>query len=272
MKKYHIGFNANFDDDYCEKTDVTMQVTLAEPKKSVVQVYFPSRGLNLAYYNDSFDLKVGDLVYVDGKLEGLRGQVTGVNYSFKIKLSDYKRVVAVVDTDVKGDLYFAGSHLVTFSENTIPFEKVKTWFKAPEAEEEYVSSNDDTNKFPLDNLTEMDISTDAADMGRDYYMENRVSYICIDGTHGYAVVEGRGVHEIEFRYDDGEISNLICSCFCGYACKHEFAVMLQLRETLEFITKNYENEYKDYFAAVSKSSFMNIIMNKKESGKISFGV
>ena len=29
---------------------------------------------------------------------GLRGRVTAVNYSFKIKLSDYKRVVAVADT------------------------------------------------------------------------------------------------------------------------------------------------------------------------------
>ena len=68
--------------------DTTMLIAI-EPKKSVVQVYFPSRGMNLAYYNDSFDLKVGDLVYVDGKLEGHRGQVTEVNYSFKIKLSDY---------------------------------------------------------------------------------------------------------------------------------------------------------------------------------------
>lgn len=47
-----------------------------------------------AYYNDSFDLKVGDFVYVEGKLEGYRGQVTEVNYSFKIKPSDYKKVIA----------------------------------------------------------------------------------------------------------------------------------------------------------------------------------
>ena len=27
----------------------------------------------LAYYNDRFDLHVGDIVFVDGRLEGLRG-------------------------------------------------------------------------------------------------------------------------------------------------------------------------------------------------------
>ena len=42
------------------------------------------------------------MVYVDGKLEGQRGRVVEVSYTFKIKLSDYKRVIAVVDTNVSG--------------------------------------------------------------------------------------------------------------------------------------------------------------------------
>ena len=272
MKKYPIGFNTRIKEE--TELNIPMEVCqgVIEPKKSVVQVYFPSRGMNLAYYNDSFDLKVGDLVYVDGKLEGHRGQVTEVNYSFKIKLSDYKKVIAVIDTNVKGDLYFAGSHLVSFDRNTIPFDKVKTWFKAPEGDEEYATSNDSTKKFPLDDLTKMNISHDIADRGHDYYMENKVAYISIDRNHGYAIVEGSEPYEVEFDYYEGEISNLICSCFCSYTCKHEFAAMLQLRETLEFITKNYENERNDYFAAISKNIFMSIIMNKKESGKISLGV
>ena len=101
MKKYSIGFKTKPNEE--PEVNVPMEVCkgVIEPKKSVVQVYFPHRGTGWAYYNDSFDLKVGDLVYVEGKLEGYRGQVTEVNYSFKIKLSDYKKVVAVIDTDVK---------------------------------------------------------------------------------------------------------------------------------------------------------------------------
>ena len=54
--------------------------------------------MTLSYYNDLFDLHRGDLVFVVGKLEGLRGIVVDVSYNFKIKLSDYKRVIAVADT------------------------------------------------------------------------------------------------------------------------------------------------------------------------------
>lgn len=272
MKKHPIGFNTRIDNE--PEINVPMEVCkgVIEPKKSVVQVYFSHRGMGWAYYNDSFDLKVGDFVYVEGKLEGYRGQVTDVNYSFKIKLSEYKKVIAVIDTNVKGDLYLAGSHVVSFDRNAIPFSKVLTWFKAPENEEDYVCGNDDSNRFPLDDLSKMKISHDAADRGHDYYMENRVAFVELDGDCGYAIVEGCENYEIEFNYNDGEISNLKCSCFCCGACKHEFAAMLQLKETLELITKNYENEYNDYFAIISKGVFMNTVMNKKVSGKISLGI
>ena len=34
------------------------------PRKSLVQVRFPGKGIALTYYNDQFDLKPGDRVYV----------------------------------------------------------------------------------------------------------------------------------------------------------------------------------------------------------------
>ncbi len=272
MKKYSIGFNTRVNKEPEINIPTKMCEGVVEPKKSVVQVYFPHRGMGWAYYNDSFDLKIGDFVYVEGKLEGYRGQVTEVNYSFKIKLSDYKKVIAVIDTNVKGDFYLAGSHVVSFDKNAIPYSKVLTWFKAPENDEEYVSGNDDAFRFPLDDLSKMKISHDAADRGHDYYMENRVCFVEIDGTRGHAIVEGSENYEIEFDYIDGEISNLKCSCFCSGACKHEFAAMLQLKETLDLITENYEDEYNGYFAIISKGVFMNTVVNKKVSGKISLGV
>ena len=106
MKKYPIGFNTRINKEPENQTPVTTYQETVHPKKSIVQVYFPHRGMGWAYYNDSFDLKVGDFVYVEGKLEGYRGQVTEVNYSFKIKLSDYKKVVAVIDTNVNLKIRF----------------------------------------------------------------------------------------------------------------------------------------------------------------------
>ena len=132
---YKIGFT-DFMEEY-RKTTEEERFGCPEiaPRKSVVCVYFPSRNMKLSYYNDSFDLKRGDLVFVEGKLEGLRGRVVDVTYNFKIKLSDYKRVISVADTNVRGEFFFAGSHFVTFDRSTLPYDKVVTWFKAPEKED-----------------------------------------------------------------------------------------------------------------------------------------
>lgn len=269
MKKYPIGFNTKSKEKTYTDTAIASLSETKEPRKSVVRVYFPHRDTGWMYYNDRFDLKVGDFVYVEGKLEGYRGRVTEVNYSFKIKLSDYKKVVAVIDTDVTGDLYLAGTHVVSFDKKAIPFSKVLAWFKAPESDDEYVSGNDDTTCFSIDDLSKIKIPHDAAERGYDYYTENRIGFVEVDGTQVHAVAEGSEIYEIEFNYTDGEISNLKCSCFCGGICKHEFAALLQLKETLDIITEFYQDEYNGYFAAISQDILMNTVTNKKVFGKIS---
>lgn len=264
---FKIGFSAEHPESKPTASAYTAPHRAA-PRKSVVQVCFAGRNTTLAYYNDRFDLHRGDMVYVDGKLEGLRGRVTEVNYNFKIKVSDYKRVIAVVDTNVSGRFFMAGSHFVSFDREALPVEQAMTWFKAPAKEDdEFVSGSDDT-VFRLDDLGGMNVSTAIAERGHDYYLENRVRYISINGSRGYAIVEGRENYEVEFEYRDGEIGGLVCSCFCGYNCKHEFAAMLQLRETLAFIETHYADEYErtDYFAAVSKGTLFAFAIDGRETG------
>ena len=246
----------------------TVPQQTAAPRKSVVQVHFDERNRTLAYYNDRFDLHCGDMVYVDGKLEGVRGRVVEVNYNFKIKLSEYKRVIAVADTTVHGRFFTAGSHFVTFDRKVLPVGKAATWFFAPKKEEdEYASGSDDTT-FCLDDLSGMNVSEGIAERGRDYYIENKVRYITIDGVKGDAIVEGTTPYEVNFEYRNGEINGLTCSCFCGGNCKHEFAAMLQLRETLELIEKHYADEYKrtGYFAAVNQSTLFAFAISGKDTG------
>ena len=265
---FKIGFAADTGEKKPAGVTYTAQQVQAAPRKSVVQVYFADRNMTLAYYNDQFDLHRGDMVYVDGKLEGKRGRVTEVNYNFKIKISDYKRVIAVVDTTVNGQFFMAGSHFVTFDREALPISKAVTWFKAPAKEDdEFVSGSDDT-AFRLDDLAGMKVSAVIAERGHDYYMENKVRYISIDGTKGYAIVEGSEAYEVEFEYRNGEISGLICSCFCSYNCKHEFAAMLQLKETLELIGKHYEDEYErtGYFAAINKGTLFAFAIDGKDTG------
>ena len=238
------------------------------PRKSLVQIRFPGKGMALTYYNDQFDLKIGDRVYVEGKLEGLLGRVMEINYNFKIKISDYKKVIAVVDIDVSGQFYMAGSHFVSFDSAALPVEKIKLWFKAPEKEEDEVISSSDDSSFLLADLNDMNISGTIAERGHEYYLENRVSYLCLDGTKGFAIVEGSKSYFVEFRYENGAISHLICDCPCAYTCKHEFATMLQLRETLVLIEKHYGTEYRhsDYFAAITKGTLFTFAIDTKETG------
>lgn len=90
----------------------------------------------------------------------------------------------------------------------------------------------------------------------------------MDEIKGYAIVEGSESYEVEFEYRNGEIGQLICSCFCSYNCKHEFAAMLQLKETLELIGKNYADEYErtGYFAAINKGTLFAFAIDGKDTG------
>ncbi len=264
---FKIGFAAEQPQAKNESTYIAPQRTTA-PRKSVVQIHFPDRGTTLAYYNDLFDLRRGDIVFVDGKLEGLRGRVVDVNYNFKIKISEYKRVIAVADTEVHGQFHMAGSHFVTFDPAALPGSKVATWYMAPPKEEDEYASGTDDSSFRLDDLKGFKVSEAIAERGHDYYIGNKVVYISIDGNKGYAIVEGSSPYEVEFNYSDGEISGLVCSCFCSYNCKHEVAAMLQLRETMELIEKNYAAQFKEsgYFAAVSKGVLFGIAIDGKDTG------
>ena len=256
-----LGQKTGFTPDcLCEKTIV--------PRKSLVQVRFPGKGMALTYFNDLFELKVGDRVYVDGKMEGLLGRVTEITYNFKIKLSDYRKVIAVADTDVHGQFHMAGSHFVCFDPAVLPVSQIVLWFKAPQKEGEDVVVSTDDESFHLDDLTGMKVTQVIAERGHDYYLENRVRYICLDHSKGIAIVEGTENYLVEFDYHNGEISHLICECPCGYTCKHAFAAMLQLKETLDLIAKHYAKEYtqSNYFAAICKSTLFSFAVDGKETG------
>lgn len=269
---FKIGFSAEPErkQNYPDITAPKEYKTKA--KKSVVDVFFPDRHLTCSYYNDMFDLKCGDIVYVDGKLEGLRGRVTNVNYTFKIKLSDYKRVIGVADTEVIGEFHLAGSHFITTDGGALKFEQIITWFKAPSDENEEFVSGEGDEVFNITNLGDMDLDKATADRGYDYFVENKVVYIELDHGKGRAIVLGSKPYEVEFNFANGDISSLVCNCFCTGACKHEFAAMLQLRETLNIIAENYKFiDLDDYLAIVSKVVFFENAIGSKTKGNFTIG-
>ena len=226
-----IGFCGEKNEPGTAAAPGTAAVHTNAPRRSVVQVRFPD-GRSLAYYNDRFDLHPDDLVFVDGKLAGIRGQVTEVNYNFRIRLSDYQKVIAAADREVHGKFYAIGSQFVTFDPDALPVKKVRGWFLPPADEEDFACGSDET-AFPLNDLKGLPITPKVAERGHNYYCENRVAYLSLTGSRGYAIVEGGSPYEVEFEFDNGQISGLTCSCWCSGTCKHEFAVLLLLHELME---------------------------------------
>ena len=120
--------------------------------------------------------------------------------------------------------------------------------------------------FTLDKLGDMKVSLAIWERGMEYYVDNHVRYICVDTGRGKAIVESEHAYEVEFVFADGQIRNLICSCPCGYTCKHEVAAMMQLKETLELIEKHYADRYHGYFVAIVKGDLFRFAIDSKETG------
>lgn len=256
-----IGFYCDDNNEVNENIEtIAVEKPEMKARKSLVSVRFEKNNRVLSYYNDKFDLHKGDIVFVDGKLEGERGFVEEVNYNFKIKLSDYKKVVALADTTVKGEFFFAGDYFISFDESVIPYEKVITWFKPPVVdEEEIVASSEDEEGFLLEkDISELKVPYNVKEKGIDYYLDGRVIYLSVAGNMGKAIVDGTNIYEIDFTYKNGEVSNFICDCYCNYACKHIVAVIMQLKNIVKTIEENYKEQYQDYFSAVTSYELLRL--------------
>ncbi len=264
-----IGFK--FNENTPEREIVVPEIPEVEitPRKCLAEIKFPGVYKPYTYYNELFDLKVGDRVFVDGKLEGTMGVVVNISYNFKIKLSDYKCVIGKADTKVQGKFHFAGSHFVTFDPTALPYEKALTWFKAPEINEEYVSETDGSS-FSLETLDGLNFDEYDLENGKEIYMENGVEYIELNGTKGKAIVVSSKPYLVEFTYKNGQISELYCECYHLTPCKHCFATLLQLRETIKTIEKNYFEQFEKstYFASVLKTQFFTFAVYSKSTGSI----
>lgn len=272
IKKIGFNFIDNNPEREIKVGDIHKSSTNNEtvaPRKCLVEIKFPDIYKPYTYYNDMFNLEIGDRVFVDGKLEGVMGVVVNITYNFKIKLSDYKRVIGKADTNVQGEFHFAGSHFITFDSNALTFGKVITWYKAPENEEEFVNGSDGSS-FPLETLEGLKFDEHDLENGKEIYMENSVEYVELNGTKGRAIVVTSKPYIVEFTYKNGEISELYCECYHLTPCKHCFATLFQLRETLKSIEENYSETYNksNYFATIFKPKFFNFAVNNKTTGSI----
>lgn len=231
-------------------------------RNSVVNVYFSDMNKALPYYNDKFDLKVGDHVFVEGAYEGILGRVTQISYSFKIKADKYKKVISVADTNIHGSFKLLPQYVLTSDREALTYEKFLSWVKPPSDEEYIVSYSDES--FTLDSISHIDIDTIVMKKASSYYNENKVLYLELCDGRVRAIVEGSEIYEVEFLYKDGKIISPLCDCYYLGVCKHIYASVMLFDYLLKEISNKYPNIEKDgYFAAALRSSFMDITANNE---------
>ena len=269
-----LGFRDSEADDIMETMPAEAR-TEEVPVRSLVQVRLSGYG-SLTYYNDRFDLQPGDLVYVSGKLEGRIGRVESVSTRFRIRKSDFEKVIRKLDTSVHGEFAPADGFMVSGDPNVIPPERCRSWVIPPEPPKSrlwYVDPETGTRKGYLESGIDADGTDDEivegdgfelslADLenepdvrkvilerAKGYVKEKRVKYIRMESGAGKAYVLGGNWYEVEFSLNEDEISGLYCDCPYPGLCKHAMAVLLTIRDQLKApaFAEDYAAVENDWF-------------------------
>ena len=229
--------------------------SVSRTRKSLVRVRFPSLGRSFDYYNDQFELKAGDMVYVSGCFVGTVGYVESVNFRFKVNLAKYERVVAHPVIEIHGTYRPVLDKVVSVDADALSPDRFRSWVKAPildnDEPEDYVLG--EGYSFDLDYFSESD-EVDPSILNRavEYCKSGRVRYLCVRDGVGTAFVEGSNWYEINFRFAGGHVSDLYCECPYAALCKHNLAVLITLKALLEKV------DDRD-FVAVDKSYFFRML-------------
>ena len=272
-----LGFRDNNEDDVIESMSAEVKAE-ETPIRSLVRVRLSGYG-PLTYYNDQFDLRPGDLVYVSGKLEGKIGKVESVSTKFRIRKSDYEKVIRKLDTAIRGDFAPADGFMVSGDPAAISPARFRSWVIPPESPKRrmwYVDPETGARKGYLEtgidgggmddeiivgdgfelSLIDLEEAPDVRqlilDRAKDYVKEKQVKYIHTENGAVKAYVLGENWYEVEFSRNGDEISGLYCDCPYPGLCKHAIAVLLSIRDQLKepAFAGNYTAMENDWFWSI----------------------
>lgn len=195
--------------------------------RSLVRVRFEDSDRELTYFNDAFDLKDGDRVFVSGKLAGKAGIVTSVTTKFRIRLSDYERVIALAQTPIRGTYRPVADKMLSYDDCALSPEAFRTWILPPEEPADGPCGEEiygEGYEIPLDDPSDADGVDDAVfERAVEYSFSGKVGYVSVKNGVGRAFVRGREWYELEFRLRDNVVEEAYCSCPYPGLCKHLLA-------------------------------------------------
>ena len=226
-----LGFGIEETPENAEVPETVSVPREAPPVRSLVSVRFPDGGRELTYYNDRFDLAVGDRVFVSGKLAGTPGVVEKVTTRFRICLSDYQRVISKAFGAPRGSFEAMIDKMVSYDRLAMPPEDFRSWIlpaRSPEGGEDILCG--DGYELSLSALEEADeASREVLDRAVDYCRNSKVAYISVIDGIGTAFIEGTHWYEVDFRLRGDRMSEMYCDCPYPGLCKHLLAAAITIR-------------------------------------------
>ena len=261
-----LGFSIN--ESPSNKTTAVVETRSHEPVRSLVSVRFINDGRTFTYYNDRFDLQLGDTVFVDGKLAGKIGVVEKVTRKFKINLADYKRVISVADKEIHGTYERIMDKMVSFDMDAFSPEQFRTWVIHPKTNDKSDENVEDEvilgEGYELD-LSEIEKSDDVnyaiLQRAAEYCGNGNVAYIAVRDGIGTAFIDGTTWCEVNFALEGNMLKEMYCDCPYPGLCKHLVAVALTLRELGKKDNFNLEKD----FVAFDEGRFWTMVARTKKS-------
>ena len=256
-----------FGRDDREKTEAVIP-QVEEPRtavKSLVRVHFEDAAYELTYFNDAFDLKPGDRVFVSGKRAGEVGIVNSVSTKFRIKASNYERVIALAQTPIHGTYKPVADKMLSYDAGALSPEGFRTWVIPPE--EPVLDEDDeiiygDGYEIPLDDPHNAE-GVDKAVFGRalNYCSSGRIGYISLRDGVGKAYVEGEQWYELDFCIRDNMIEEAYCDCPYPGLCKHLLAVAV----TLSVMSNHGDLDLSRDFVLIDADRFFEMIKRNEQT-------
>ncbi len=247
-------------DKYDERVDKNRVPT------SLVKVNFAGDH-SLCYLCDIDAIKKGDVVTVEGKLEDVTGVVENVLTSFKIPKFEMRWIESIVDNDISGKYFRLENDMISFN-SALTVEKFVALYMRKKYKENtaYGENNVEISVCDAQNCELFDREV-IKERGREIYKDDGVEFIWLQNGVGKVIVYGNDYYELDFRYENGKITYLVCECPYFDACKHEYAFLLKFKEILEKIKERTDTEN---FVVVNNDCFNFIMCCAK--GEVSMGL
>lgn len=257
-----VGFGQ--DDTKQVENNPARTVSVGNPVRSLVSINFERMNHALTYYNDQFDLKPGDRVFVTGKLEGEIGIVESVTTKFRIKLADYQKVISLAQTPIHGTYSPKGNVMRSYDPDALSPDEFRKWILPPvmtddDSQEEILYG--DGYEIPLEDPRTADgVDPAVFDRAIDLCRSGKVGYISVRNGEGKAFVRGTRWYEIDFTLRNNMLREAYCECPYAGLCKHLLAVSV----IISVMRQHDDLDFDRDFTLIEENQFWNMARHTRQ--------